>query len=294
MLASSRSNGLFTWDWLAARCAQEGMPCVLGHALSLKAIPGGKAKNDTIDAPKIAVLLRGGMRPQAYVDPAARRATRALLRRRMHFMRKRAALRTHVQNTTRQDNLPEMGRKIADKTTRAGVAERFAEPAVQQSIAVALALMGHDDALRRAVERSLLKAAKPRHSNPLYRLRTVPGIGEILRLVLLYELHAIQRCPRVPEFVSSCRLGTCATESAGQRDGTSGTKIGHAYLQGAFSEAAVLVLRANPAGQKDRGRREKQPGQGQAWTVLAHQRARAVSDMLQRDTAFEMHKFLTG
>ena len=41
----------------------------------MKAIHGGKAKNDKIDAQKIAVLLRGGMLPQAYVYPAEMRAT---------------------------------------------------------------------------------------------------------------------------------------------------------------------------------------------------------------------------
>jgi transposase len=56
---------LLTWSWLADLCAQEGLPFVLGHALSMKAIHGGKAKNDRIDAHKIAVLLRGGMLPQA-------------------------------------------------------------------------------------------------------------------------------------------------------------------------------------------------------------------------------------
>ena len=39
------------------------IPFVLGHALYMKAIHGGKAKNDKIDAHKIAVLLRGGMLP---------------------------------------------------------------------------------------------------------------------------------------------------------------------------------------------------------------------------------------
>jgi hypothetical protein len=58
---------LFTWDWLADFCAQEGIAFVLGHALSMKAIHGGKAKNETIDAHTIAGLLRGGMLPQAYV-----------------------------------------------------------------------------------------------------------------------------------------------------------------------------------------------------------------------------------
>src|SRR5262245_41413306 len=114
---------LFPWYWLADLCAREAMPFVLGHALSMQAIHGGTAKNDTIDAQKIAVLLRGGMLPQAYVYPADMRATRDLLRRRIHLVRKRAELCTHVQQTNRQYNLPEIGTDIASKTNRPGVAD---------------------------------------------------------------------------------------------------------------------------------------------------------------------------
>jgi transposase len=104
---------MFTWYWLADLCADEGIPFVLGHALYMKAIHGGTAKNDKIDSQKIAALLRGGMLPQAYVYPAEMRATRDLLRRRTHLMRKRAELLSHVQNTNSQYNLPEIGKKIA-------------------------------------------------------------------------------------------------------------------------------------------------------------------------------------
>jgi hypothetical protein len=68
----------------------------------MKAIHGGKANNDTLDSHKIAALLRGGLLPQASVYPADMRATRALLRRRPHLRRKRAALLAHVQNTNSQ------------------------------------------------------------------------------------------------------------------------------------------------------------------------------------------------
>ena len=172
---------LFTW-YLARRPLLSGRDSlVLGHALYMKAIHGGKAKNDKIDAHKIAVLLRGGMLPQADVYPAAMRATRDLLRRRMHLMRKRAELLTHIQNTNSQYNLPEIGKKIAYKANRAGVAERFADPAVQKSIEVDLALIRHDDALLRDMELSVLTTAKAHHTTTLYLLRTVPGIGEILQ-----------------------------------------------------------------------------------------------------------------
>jgi transposase len=285
---------MFTWYWLADLCAQEGIPFVLGHALYMKAIHGGKAKNDRIDAHKIAVLLRGGMLPQAYVYPANMRATRDLLRRRMYLMRQRAELLTHIQNTNSQYNLPEIGKKIAYKANRDGVAERFPDPAVQKSIEVDLALIGHYDHLLRNMELSILQTAKQHHTNTLYLLRTVPGIGEILSLVLLYEIHDSARFPRVQDFVSYCRLVKCAKESAGKRYGTSGTKIGNAYLKWAFSEAAVLFLRDNPAGQKYLTRLEKKHGKGKALTILAHKLARAVYFMLKRHTAFEMDKFLNG
>jgi transposase len=283
---------LFTGYWLADLCAQHGLPFVLGHALYMKAIHGGKAKNDRIDARKIAVLLRGGMIPQAYVYPAEMRATRDLLRRRMHLMRKRAELLTHVQQTNSQYNLPEIGKKLAYKTNRTGVAERVPDPAVQKRIEVDLALMGHDDHLLRDVERSVLKTAKQHDANTLYLLRTVPGIGEILSLVWLYEIHDIQRFPREQDFVSYGRLVKCAKDSAGKCYGTSGAKIGNASLTWAFSEAAVLFLRTNPAGQKYLVRLEKTHGQGKALTVLAHKLARAVYHMLKRETAFDMPRFL--
>src|SRR5262245_36444297 len=61
---------LFCWYWLADLCAAQAIPFVLGHALYMKAIHGGKAKNDRIDAAKIARLLKGGNLPQAYGYPA--------------------------------------------------------------------------------------------------------------------------------------------------------------------------------------------------------------------------------
>ena len=87
--------------------------------------------------------------------------------------------------------------------------------------------------------------------------------------MLRYEIHDIQRFPRVQDCVSYCRLVKCARESAGKRYGTSGTKIGHAALKWAFSEAAVRFLRPNPAGQKYLARLEKTHGTGQALTILA-------------------------
>lgn len=131
-------EGLLTGDWLADLCAQQGIAFVLGHARYMKVLQGGKAKNDKIDAHKIAVLLRGGMLPQAYGYAAEKRASRDRLRGRHHLMRERAQLLAPIQNTHSPSHLPEIGKKIAYKAPRDGGAERFAEPSGQKSIEVAL------------------------------------------------------------------------------------------------------------------------------------------------------------
>jgi hypothetical protein len=202
-------------------------------------------------------------------------------------MRKRAAWLTPIQHTKSQHNLPESGKKSAYKANRAGVGARFPAPAVPQSLAVDLALIAHDDRLLRAMALTSRKTAKPHDAHPRSRLRTIPGLGALLSLGLLYASHDLHRCPRGQDYVSSCRLVTGAKASAGTRDGTSGTTSGHASLTWACSEAAVLLVCAHPPGQRALTRLEQKPAKGTACTVLAHKRARAVDDMCQRQTALD-------
>jgi hypothetical protein len=156
-----------TWYWLADLCAEPRIPFVLGQALSMKAIHGGKAKHDTIDAHTIAVLLRGGRLPQAYVYPRKMRATRDLLRRRTPLARTRGALLAHVHNTNSPYHQPAIGKKLAYQAKRDGVAARCTDPAVQKSIDVDLALIGCYDALLRDLELAIVRAAKPHDANTL-------------------------------------------------------------------------------------------------------------------------------
>jgi transposase len=282
---------MFVWYWIADLCAQENIPFVLGHALYMKAIHGGKAKNDKIDAHKIAVLLRGGMIPMAYVYPSEMRSTRDLLRRRTHLVRKRAELLAHVQNTNYQYNLPDIGKKIAYKANRESVAERFPDEAVQKSIELDLKLLDFYDSLLLRLEHELSLTAKAHNADSYFRIRSIPGIGRILGMTILYEIHDISRFPRVQDFVSYCRLVKSAKESAGKRMGTSGKKIGNVHLKWAFSEAAVLFLRRNPLARKYRDKLMRKHGKAKSMTILAHKLARAIYYILKRKEVFHMETF---
>ena len=91
--------------------------------------------------------------------------------------------------------------------------------------------MDHYDQLLTDLELYIVQTAKQHDAHAFYRLRSVPGIGKILALVILYEIDDINRFPTVQDFVSYARLVKCAKESAGKRHGTSGKKIGNVHLK---------------------------------------------------------------
>src|SRR5262249_36695332 len=185
---------MFAWYWLADLCHDQGIPFVLGHALYMKAIHGGKAKTDKIDAHKIAVLLRGGMLPQAYVYPKGMRETRDLLRRRTFLVRRRAEALVHLTNTNSQYNLPPFPKKLAYAAIGEDLAllGRFADPSVKKNIALDLALIAPCDEQIGAVELYLTRTAKVDDPQAYHRLLSIPGVGKVLALILLYEIHDIR------------------------------------------------------------------------------------------------------
>ena len=284
---------LFCWYWLADLCAAEKIAFVLGHALYMRAIHGGKSKNDQIDAGKIARLLRGGTLPQAYVYPAGMRETRDLLRRRGFLVHKRAEAIAHIQNTNSQYNLDAFGKKLsfAGNRQELAIAERFTDPSVKKTVEVDLALVDQYDALIGDLELYLTRTAKVDDTQTYHRLLTIPGVGKILALVLLYEIHDIRRFPDVGNFLSYARLVRCAHESAGKKSGWGGKKIGNPHLRWAFAEAACLFLRQSERAKQWMQRQEQKRGKGKALSILAAKLARAVYHVLAKKVAFDEQRF---
>ena len=199
-----------------------------------------------------------------------------------------------MQNTNSQYHLPEIGKRLANKANREGVAAHFPDPSVRKSIEVDVALSDHYDQLLGEVALYITRTAKLHDVQTFTRLQSVPGIGQILALVILYEIQDLHRFPRVQDFVSYCRLVKCAKESNGKRLGTSGKKIGNVHLRWAFAEAAILFLRQNQLGKEYFTKLERKHGKATALTVLAHKLARAVYYMLTREQAFDLQRFVSA
>jgi transposase len=287
---------MFGWYWLADRCAEHHIPFVVGHALYMRLIHGAKAKNDKIDANKIARLLKGGNFPLSYTYPKGMRETRDLLRRRMYLVHKRAELITHLEILNAQNNLPPFGKKLGYAANRAelDVAQRFTDPSVQMSATVDLDLIDKLDELIAQVELHLTRTAKVDDVQTYHRLRTIPGVGQILALVLLYEMHQVARFEHAGQFLSYARLAPCDHESAGKKLGSGGKKIGNAHLRWAFGEAACLFLRGSARAAQWKQKHEKKHGSAKALAILAARLARAVYHMLRKQEAFDEDRFWSG
>lgn len=281
----------FNWYWLADFCAENEIPFVLGHALYMKAIHGGKTKTDRIDSEKIAMLLRGGNFPTGFVYPKEMRSTRDLLRRRTYLVRRRAETIAHVQLVRLQHNLPPFEKKISYKANRQGIAERFDDESARLNVQTDLDLTGHYDALISKLELHLERTAKIHDPQSFYLLNTIPGVGRILAMTLLYEIHHIGRFPSVGDFLSYSRLVRGTNSSAGKQYAPTGRKIGNAHLKWAFSEAVPLLKRQCAEAAEFARQIEKKQNKARAQSMLAVKLGRGVYYMLKHGQAFDVNTF---
>jgi transposase len=223
------------------------------------------------------------------------RATRDLLRRRTYFVRKRAELLAHLQMTFLQYNLDAPAQKLCYAANRAALdLSVFADESTRSMLQADLAIVtAHDQQIKR-LEAELVRTAKVHDPQAFHRLRTVPGIGPVLALILLYEVQDISRFADEGRFLSYARLVGGVRESAGKRKGTGGRKMGNAHLKWAFGEAACLVLRELPKAKAWLAKRERKVGKKRALGALACRLARTVFHLWRKGEAFDVKRFLAS
>lgn len=289
-------EGMFCWYWLADLCEQHGIPFVLGHAYYMRAVHGAKVKNDKADSEKIAMLLRSGMFPQAYVYPAGMRATRDLMRRRLFTVRKRAELLRHLTMTHQQYNATVPRKSFGYKTNRDGIEDTFVDLAVKRMIQSDSTMINAYTEEVVQLEHFIKQQAVKQHHNGLAisLLQTISGIGNILSLTMLYEIHDIKRFPTVQKFCSYARLVRPERSSDGKTTDGKNKKIGNQHLKWAFSEAAVLMIRNDEQAKKLYERLQRQNPKAKAIAIIAHRLGIAVYFMLQRQEAFDPVKFFNN
>jgi transposase len=282
----------FNWYWLSDACEDAGIEFVLSHALYLRSIHMDKKKNDREDSRKIADLLRTNMIPYSYVYPRHMRPLRTLLRTRMNYVWQRSELlaKQTCRLMAEGKTLSKVPQRPRERWKQA-VIELHSDPHLKALVETDCAIIEELDRQIKRVEQIILATTKKRNWQDLHVLLSVPGIGKVLALTILYEIGEISRFPRHQAMASYSRLVKGAVASAGKIQGSRGAKMGNGYLKWAFKECILVAKRSHPEIKAMAQRLEKKHNRQTANAILAHRLGRAIFYMLKHGLAFSMELF---
>ena len=285
----------FVCFWLADACEDGGIKFVLAHAYYVKSIAANKHKNDKEDARELAECLRTSRIPPAYVCPRDLRPVRKLLRRRNKYVKNRAVLTGHSTcEVMAAGNQPLTISANSKERWQEGIRSSFDNPVDSFTAEAELFMIESYDRIIMQMEQRIEKHARDFKQQDYRLLRTVPGIGKILALTILYETIDIKRFPSEKDFISYSRLVCGTNESGGKDFGGKGRKMGNPYLKWAFMQAAILCKRADPKLNAYFEKLNRQKGKHTANAVIAAKIARAVYFMLDRKTGFSNEMLIRG
>jgi transposase len=138
------------------------------------------------------------------------------------------------------------------------------------------------------IEARLLEGARLR---PDYaRLKSIPGIGEVLAIVIMLETGDVSRFAQVGNYASYARCVDSARYSNGKKKGEGNTKNGNAYLVWAFIEAANFARRFNEEARRFFDRKKARTNGVVATKALAHKLARASYHVLKTQQPFDVKR----
>ncbi len=282
----------YTYYWLADGCRESDIPFYLGHAYYMKAISGNKQKHDPLDAKTIANLLRTNYFPEAYPYPKDMRPTRDLLRRRHRLVRIRAEAYSHIRMTAQQYAIDDLGgQHLKVKPARDKALSVFLKLGLEHLIASDLDIVESLNPVIANIEKQIRVSAIYHNPRDFALLQTVPGIGDMLSLVILYETHDISRFPKHQNYASYARVVKCDRTSSGKKVDRKNQKIGNPYLKWAFSTVIINGQSSESIGKYIQ-RLESRHGRAKARARIAHKFCKAVYYMLKNGIPFDEKKFL--
>jgi len=232
------------WYWIAEEIEAAGCEPLLAHAAKAKLMMGQTNKTDKLDAKGLATLLRNGTLPQVWLPPGPLRDERELPRTRMVLCKVRTALKNRIHATLAKyaltiaevsDLFGREGRRLLTRALPTLPPETG--KCLEQELKVLDAVQAQIDELEERMSERIPV------TETMKLLKTLPGVGDILAIVIERELGSIERFPDHERFAGYC--GTIPRVKA------SGGKVQHGrtrqdvnrYLKWAFIEAANVVAR---------------------------------------------------
>jgi transposase len=290
-LAGVVVESTYNWYWLVDGLVAEGYTVKLANTVAMKRYDGLKHSDDEDDAAHLAHLLRLGILPTGYIHPPAERALRDLARKRSQLVRLRTQQVLSVENILARETGGRWSAAVVKRCTVEEVVALGLNADVALAMQANVAMIGAVNREIEQIEARLLAAAKLRPEYVL--LKSIPGIGEVLAIVIMLETGDITRFAQVGNFASYARCVDSARYSNGKKKGEGNTKNGNAYLVWAFIEAANFARRFSVEAKRFFERKATRTNKVVATKALAHKLARASYHILKERQAFDVKRCFT-
>jgi transposase len=278
----------FNWYWLVDGLKENGYRVHLANPSAIKQYEGLKHSDDAMDAFHLAQLLRLGILPEGYIYPKEERPVRDLLRKRLQLVQQKTSHILSFKNLVSRNLGFQMSSNEIKKLTEDDVEGMFTEEHLIIAGKANIATMHFLKERIIEMEKAVLKKAKLKdeYSN----LLTVPGIGKILALTIMFETGDIKRFPEVGNYVSYCRCVRSNRISNGKSKGEGNRKNGNKYLSWAFVEAANFAIRGYPYVRKYYQKKMARTNNIVAIKAISHKLARASYYVIKNQEVFNPNK----
>jgi len=265
-----------------------GYEVKLANTVAMKRYDGLKHSGDENDAAHLAHLLRLGILPTGYIHPPCERGLRDLARKRIQLVRSRTAHVLAVENILAR----ELGATLSSNVIKRLTAEQVSTFELSADVALAVkSNVAVIEVLNREVERLEARLLESVRLRPEYTLlKSIPGIGEVLAIVIMLETGDIGRFAEVGNFASYARCVDSARYSNGKKKSEGNTRNGNAYLVWAFIEAANFARRFSDEARRFFDKKKAKTNSVVATKALAHKLARASYHILKEKQPFDVKR----
>ena len=277
------------WYWLVDGLQEAGFDVKLAHSMALYMITGAKIKTDRRDAFSLAKLLRLDAIPEAYIYPKAKRPIRDLLRKRKQMVSLRANAYGALRRVLLQYGFYGYSQATIKSLTEEQLDQHLEHFATQAGCHLEVQRIRFYSNQIKTLENIILSSVADDRCFEL--LQTIPGVGKILALTIMYETGDIDRFKSAKHFCSYARVVPGVAQSSGVSKRGRGSKQGNPHLKWAFCQAAALSVRYNTGIRKFRqrhlARRRSKAKKLVTLCIVAHKLAIAAYNVLKDRVPFK-------
>jgi len=190
----------------------------VAHPLKVKTIAEAKIKTDKISADILAHLLRADLIPECYIRAKSSRRIQQVLRQRMFLVRLQTMVKNKIHNLIyRQEEAREQVQRFSDLFGVKGMQflRSIPLPMLERKLLDGQLELLAELKTRISFVESILTQRKE-NDEIAERLKTVPGIGKFLALLIRHKVDKIERFPTSSKLCAYAGLVPSTYSSGGK------------------------------------------------------------------------------